>query len=703
MSYPEITITGLGAVTPLGNNIPENWNAVLNGEKAFSQITRFELKGLSYTIGGMISQKDIAAADIAARSVSEALDNAGLKAKDIALITGSNFGEKFESTPVNHYAVANAVTVQLGIGGLVASTSLSCSSGTAAIALAADWIKCGRAKAVAVVGVDVISLYSWSGLSSLRTISKEGIVRPFDPSRAGTVFAEGAAAVILEDYAFCTARNGKALALLTGWATGNNGFHLTAPPARAAGSRLVMQNALVSSGLTPDDIDFVTMHATGTKANDLTEAEAVTDIFGEKSTAVPVTAIKASSGHLLGAAGAFEAAMTVLALRESSVPPVAVKPAVDPAIPYLNLVTDKPLPLAAENAITNSAGFGGCNASLVVSKTSHQTNSPAPASAKGAVIISAGFISPLGIGFDEAQAAIEENEPAIFPAERIKPPEGATDEAGEIPPFEPSEILPSPKAFLDRQALLALAASSMAMRELDNTVDKNRFGISAGTSWGPVETQELFYSDCLNKGPRFVRPMLFPHTYANAAASIISIEWELRGTHCNFAGGDNASSFALTAALDALNLGECDRILTGGSESLSTTRWARGLQNKYRTTPPGEGAAFFVLEKDKGQKALGKVLGAGLSSISPEDAAEFAIKDSEIKHEDISAVYASCDIEGLSGFTGIPFKHPELLTGICDGASCAIQLAYALADNVTGNFLILTHEGNTYAALVTHK
>lgn len=699
----QIYITGLGAVTPLGADIHENWNAVLNAKTAFSTIKRFDLKGLSYTIGGIIPWNDISAADIAVKAVAEAFRNSGLEAKDAALITGSNFGEKFDITPVNHYAVAHAVISRLEIGGPAVSTSLSCSSGAAAIALAADWIKRKRAKAVAIAGVDIISLYSWSGLSSLRTISKEGVVRPFDPSRTGTVFAEGAAAIILEDAEFCAARGGKALATLSGWSTGNNGFHLTAPPARAVGSRHVMNNALLSAKLSPKDIGFITMHATGTKANDLTEAQAVTDLLGENTRSIPVTAIKASAGHLLGAAGAFEAAMTVMALRESSVPPVAVKPAPDPEIQTITPVTDTPLHISAENALTNSAGFGGCNASLVISKTVYPSRQNFFSSAKGAAIISAGFISPLGIGFEEARPAIAEGEPACFPVERIQPPENSSGEAGEVPPFEPAEILPSPKAFLDRQSLLALAASAMAMRDFNGHVDNDNFGISAGTSWGPVETQELFYADCLNKGPRFVRPVLFPHTYANAAASLISIEWELRGTHYNFAGGDNASSFAIIAALDALKLGECNRILAGGAESLSSTRWKSGLQTKYMTTPPGEGAAFFVLEKDSGQQALGKILGAGVSATSAEDAISLAIEDAGIKSEDISTVYASCDILGVNEFANTAIKHPESLTGICDGASCAVQLAYALADNITGKFVILTHEGNTYASIVATK
>lgn len=696
----EIFVTGLGAVTPLGAGIDENWNAVLNGKRAFSAISRFDLGGLSYTTGGLLPRGEVSAAGIASEAVAEALAGASLDPAGAALISGSNFGEKFESTPLNHYDVARETAKRCGTGGPVASISLSCSSGASAIALAADWIKCGRAKAVAVVGVDVISLYSWSGLASLRTISREGAVRPFDISRAGTVFAEGAAAIILEDAESCAARGGKALAVLSGWSTGNNGFHLTAPPPRAAGSLQVMQRALSEAGIAPEETGFITMHATGTKANDLTESEAVTDLIGDASASIPVTALKASAGHLLGAAGAFEAAMTVMALQNSLIPPVAVKPTPDPSIPPLQVVTDKPLPKNAESALTNSAGFGGCNASLVFTRPGRTLAAKAPSdSARGVAIVSAGFISPLGIGLEEAKAAIEEGEPAIFPVERFAPPEGTSGEAGEVPPFEPSEILPSPKAYLDRQSLLALGAAAIAMREAGPVADKTMFGISTGTSWGPVETQELFFADCLKKGPRFVRPMLFPHTYANAAASLISMEWELKGPHLSFAGGGNASSLAIIAALDSLRLGSCDRIIAGGSEALSATRWNAGKDTLFTAVPPGEGAAFFVLERDSGQPSLGKILGAGISAKNAEDAAELAIRDAGIEAADISAIYTSFNAGKVGGFKLARVVTPELLTGHCDGASCAVQLAYSLADHSTGLSLIMTHESGVYAAL----
>ncbi len=708
-------ITGLGARTPLGATMDENWQAVLGRRTAISLVDRFALGGLVCQRGGLVNGAGASDAGLATAfalaALREAVAQSGIGIGRLGLIAGSNFGET-DRIPCDHAGIARRLATALGLGGPIASLSLSCASGAAALALAGDWIACGRAEAVAVVGVDAISLCAWSGLCSLRTMARDALVKPFDIARGGTVFAEGACALILERASCAAARGATPLAELRGWATGNNGFHLTAPPSRAAGSLRVMRDALGAAGAAPSEIAFVSAHATATKANDLTEAQALEDLFGDRLPSLPVTAVKAASGHLLGAAGTFEAAIAVLSLREGSVPPLARTPARDPALPVLDLVTDAPRHLSGFLALTNSAGFGGCNAALILASPA----APAPRNAQKfeddrIAICSSGFLSALGIGTEEAAAAWIEGESACFPSPGLAAPASVADDtAGVVPPFAPEDILPSAKAYLDRQGLFALTAAALALRnERPGGIPSDRFGISHGTAWGPAETLARFWADCRDKGPRLVKPMLFPHTYANAAASLISIEWELRGFHANFAGGANASSFALAAAVDALRRQEADAILAGGSEALSPDRWTE--EAARADCPPGEGAAFFLLRRGAdiapGTRPLACLSGIGFAGGGDVNAAvSAALAEAGIVSQELARIFSS---------PGIPLPHlpgggadaaPEIvvaekMTGRCGGASAAIQLACALLDPPKAPFLILTaDEDGTCVALL---
>ena len=720
-TFPDkILVTGLGAFTPLGATMPENWRAVLEKRTAIAPVTRFDLGGIACQKGGVIDGADTASGGLATffatAAVREALIQSGASAEILGLITGSNFGEA-DHIPCDHSEIARRVAAALNLGGPIASLSLSCASGASAMAMAADWIACGRAEAVAVVGVDAISLCSWSGLCSLRTMARDAVVRPFDAARGGTVFAEGASCVVLERADAADARGASALAELRGWATGNNGFHLTAPPPRAAGSRRVMADAIAAAGAEPSQVDFVTAHATATKANDLTEAQALEDVFGQRLGEVPVTAVKAAAGHLLGAAGTFEAAITVLALRDRLIPPLARTPQPDPEIPALDLVTEAPRRHSGTLALTDSAGFGGCNAALVFASSAHDGGLAtcdmrlAARKRDRIAICSSGFVSALGIGSEEAEATWAEGESACLPSPGLPVPEGVADDtAGAVPPFEAETILPTAKAYLDRQSLFAMSAAALALRDVGaGIVEKERFGIAHGTAWGAAETLARFWADCREKGPRLVKPMLFPHTYANAAASLISMEWELRGFHANFAGGRNASSFALAAAVDALRRREADAVLAGGSEALSADRWA-ALAKLGGPCPPGEGAAFFLLRRAddmaEGERAFATIAGIGFSGRNDCDAAlRAALDEAGIGPADIGRVFVSPGIatppllERRAG--GAPrLTVPEEMTGSCGGASAAVQLACALLEPVEAPSVILTGDGTgTFVAM----
>lgn len=689
-----VAVAGLGAFTPLGRTIAENWKAVLEGRTAISGIQRFDLGGIACGKGGIVDAAEEGAAlavKMVTAALGEAIASSGVDIRGLGLVCGSNFGDG--SSGDGHAAIAKAAKERFGLGGPVASISLSCASGASAVALACEWIVAGYAPAVAVVGYDVITPVDWAGLCSLRTMAKDGVVLPFSAERGGTVFAEGAAAMILE--AVTDGADDRHVSVC-GWATGNNGFHLTAPSPRAAGSMNVMRRAMEMSGAEPEALAFVSAHGTGTRANDQTEAEAFCDLLGDRLRSVPVAAFKSSSGHLLGAAGVFEAAIAAMALREGIVPPVANVPDADPSIPPVALVTGSPKRISGGLALVNSAGFGGCNAALALVRNYGDFKSQisnlrwvSAGETNRIAIRSCGFLSALGIGIEEAEAVWSEGESALMDY-------GYGVALGRVPDFATATILPTAKAYLDRQCLLALSASALAMRDAGLSVASERFGVSFGTALGPSATAARFASDCMEKGLRLARPMLFPHTYANAAASLASIEWSLRGHHANFAGGPNASTFALIAAVDALRRGQCDAMLAGGAESFASNEAVDGA---------GEGAAVFTLAREadgcSGTAPLGHIIGTWIGGA---DAITSAVAEAGLSASDIAAAYVAPSLEDavhdMDGFRG-RVVYPSVMYGDTNGASGAMALATALIDSEEGPVLVATTDGTgTIAAIV---
>ncbi|MFZ4394008.1 MAG: beta-ketoacyl-[acyl-carrier-protein] synthase family protein [Kiritimatiellia bacterium] len=409
-THPQrIFVTGMGAITPLGFSVAETWRGLLAGTSAIGPLDLFDLGGMACTQAGQIRNFTPPAAilaagardrasSFAAAACLEALAQASVPQvpgvppvphvpsavpavpssfPPIALVTATNFGalDHGESALVGDApsaaaardlsagVTADRVAKALGLTGPRATLTLSCAAGAAGLAYAAGLIRHGRAERVLVVGYDAISRFAWSGLCALRTMTKD-CVRPFDLNRSGTIFTEGAAALLLESEASCHSRQGTPLVELVGWGTNNNGFHITAPAPRGAGSAQAMRQALARGGLLPEAIDHINAHGTGTKPNDATESQAIADVFGARAPHIPVTSIKSSLGHMLGAAGTIEAIAAVLSLREGVIPPTTHFETPDPEC-SVDLVANQPRTLKMRHVLSNSAGIGGCNAAVI--------------------------------------------------------------------------------------------------------------------------------------------------------------------------------------------------------------------------------------------------------------------------------------------------------------------------------------------------
>ena len=736
-----IAITGLGAVTPFGAGIDALWQALLRGDSAISDMDLFDLGGIACTKAGVIRsysppagfENGPRASGFAAGACLEALRQACLvndpaALAETALITASNFGDidvgeralipagqpghvADASRQCAHAAPAAALAAAFGLGGLRIPLSLSCSSGASAAATAANLIAAGRVKRVLIVGYDALSRFSWSGLCSLRTMTKD-VVRPFDINRAGTIFTEGAAALVLERADLCAARGATPLAMLSGWASGNNGHHMTAPAPRGAGSEHVMREALVRAGIATDAVDHINVHGTGTKPNDTTETQAIESVFGARSSTIPVTSVKGLLGHMLGAAGSVEIAVSVLSLLHGMIPPTGNLQAQDPECALDVVTSPRSLPLSC--VLSNSAGFGGCNAAVVLTSPTSDLRPPTsdlrpPTSV---LITGLGVVSALGADAEETRAALHEGEPALFPLSCFVLPEAVEPPTvGEAPPIDLAACGVAPKPYLDRASELFLAACGMAFQRADLNAEKLsalQAGVMSGTAWGCMGTAELFYSDYCLKGPRLVKPFLFPHAYSNTAVSLAAMEWSLKGPHENTASPTTASGIALVEAFDLIRAGQSRIIAAGGTEALSATA-LRARAAGGRTAPAGEAAAVLVLESEasacaRGVKPLGRLLGCGLAA-SAQEAAAAALAQAKIDSAAVAAVYVNAAAAAVAKtlFGDLPMVMPETLCGDVQGTTTALHLAFALLVEHAGAVLILTTDINTCVALVVTR
>lgn len=649
-----IAVTGLGIVSPLGNDIPTFWRRLCAGESGISELTRFDTGGFAYTRAGQVAdfaltgiltkyaESEDPATCFLLEAAAQAIAQAGLPGTvdpaRIAVVVATNFGGSSSGEGIFAHAAdpgaaapdtwhryqyqsgADAVAEAWGFCGPRQVLSLSCSSGAGALAAGADLIRTGRAKVVVAGGYDAISRFAWLGLSALKTITQDE-VRPFDLNRSGTIFSEGAGVIVLEDARHAADRGAAVLAELAGCSTNNNAFHLTAPAKAGEGSAQAIRAALADAGMRPDQIDHINMHGTGTNANDVTETQAVKAVLGAHAATVPVTSIKSSLGHMLGAAGSAEAIAAILTIADGVIPPTINYQTPDPECD-LDLVANSARQVAIDSVLSNSAGIGGCNAVVIFRKAGGIASSDGkgcPAPLRRVVITGLGPVSAIGIGrreFAEGLACGDDGitELTLFADERL-----AGLLVAELPEFALKDYFTKPKGYLDRATQLGFAAAVLALEDAGlppEAVGGPRHGIALGTAAGCLETAGKFFADFLAKGPRFVKPILFPHTYANTTISMLAIEYGLAGPHLAFASGLVSGAQAIVAAADQIRLGRADLMLAGGVEALSS-EWLSGLQADGQLSPGGSSRPGMCAPFDAGHN--GMVAGEGAAILVLEE------------------------------------------------------------------------------------
>lgn len=416
MQLKRVVITGLGALTPVGNSAPETWRALVNGENGIAPITAFdasqyktqfagEVKGFDPTT--VIDKKEVRRMDRYAQFsvcvADEALRDSGLDLEKedrsrVGVIWGSGMGglltteeqiidfAKGNGVPrFNPFMIPKAIpsiaaghiSIRFGLGGLSFSVSTACSSSSHAVASAFDQIRLGHADVLLTGGADADVTFSGiGGFSSMHALSTnnehpETASRPFSKSRDGFVLGEGAACLILEEYEHAKARGAKIYAEMVGEGMTSDAYHMTAPDPDGKGAERVMRLAIKDAGLQPEDIDYINTHGTSTPLGDVTELKAIQRVFGDHVYDMNLDSTKSMTGHLIGATGAVEAMACVMALKDGIIPPTINHDPedLDENIDYrINFTFDKAQKRDIRYALSNTFGFGGHNACLLFKK-----------------------------------------------------------------------------------------------------------------------------------------------------------------------------------------------------------------------------------------------------------------------------------------------------------------------------------------------
>ena len=414
MELRRVVVTGLGALTPIGNTKDEYWEALVSGKSGAAPITYFDTEKFktkfacelkNFTATDFIDRKLASRMDrftqYAMVASDEAIEDAKLDLDSIdklrvGVIWGAgiggletfqdevlNFGKGDGSPRFNPFFIPKMIadiapgniSIKNGFMGPNYTTVSACASSANAMIDALNYIRLGYCDVIVTGGSEAaVTMAGMGGFNAMHALSTrnespETASRPFDATRDGFVLGEGAGAIILEEYEHAKARGAKIYAELLGGGLSSDAYHMTAPHPDGIGVMAVMKNCLDNAGLKPEDVDHINTHGTSTPLGDVAELKAITEVFGEHAKTININSTKSMTGHLLGAAGAIEAIASILSMEHGIVPPTINHSVVDDNIdPELNLTLNKAQKRHVKVVMSNTFGFGGHNACVLFKK-----------------------------------------------------------------------------------------------------------------------------------------------------------------------------------------------------------------------------------------------------------------------------------------------------------------------------------------------
>ncbi|MDH6341809.1 3-oxoacyl-[acyl-carrier-protein] synthase II [Parabacteroides sp. PFB2-12] len=415
MELKRVVVTGLGAITPLGNTLSETWEGLINGKSGAGPITQFDASKFKTQFAcevrgfdplQIMDRKEARKCDryalLALKAAQDAVEDSKLDVENedkdrIGVIFAAGIGgiKTFEDEVMGYDAergprfnpffipkmiadiAAGQISMKYGFRGPNFATVSACASSTNSIADAFNYIRLGKANAIVTGGAEAtISIAAIGGFNAMNALSTrndepETASRPFSASRDGFVMGEGAGCLVLEEMEHAIARGAHIYCEVAGAGMSADAYHLTASHPEGLGAKLVMRNALSDAEMSPEEIDYINVHGTSTPVGDISEVKAIKDVFGEHAYKLNISSTKSMTGHLLGAAGAVEAIACIKAVEEDIVPPTInhVEGDEDPEIDYnMNYTFNKAQKRTVNVALSNTFGFGGHNACLIVKK-----------------------------------------------------------------------------------------------------------------------------------------------------------------------------------------------------------------------------------------------------------------------------------------------------------------------------------------------
>jgi 3-oxoacyl-[acyl-carrier-protein] synthase II len=414
MELKRVVVTGLGALTPIGNNIEEYWNGLVNGVSGAAPITHFNAEKFktqfacevkNFDVTDFINRKEARKMDKFAQyamvAADEAIEDANLDLEKInpdriGVIWGAGIGgiETFQNEVLNFASgdgtprfnpffipkmiadiAPGFISIKYGFRGPNFTTVSACASSANAIIDAFNYIRLGHADIFVTGGSEAAVVEAGvGGFNALHALSTRNdnptsASRPFDKNRDGFVLGEGAGALILEEYEHAIARGARIYAEVGGGGLSADAHHITAPHPEGLGAKNVMHNCLKDAGLMIDEVDAINVHGTSTPLGDVAEIKAILDVFGEHAYTININSTKSMTGHLLGAAGAIEAISSILSIKNGIVPPTINHTEKDDAIDgKLNLTLNQAQKRDVKVAMSNTFGFGGHNACVLFKK-----------------------------------------------------------------------------------------------------------------------------------------------------------------------------------------------------------------------------------------------------------------------------------------------------------------------------------------------
>jgi 3-oxoacyl-[acyl-carrier-protein] synthase II len=404
-----VVVTGLGAITPVGNDVESTWRAAVDGESGIDFIRSFDASGFPVRIaaevngfdpGSVAPPKEARRLDrnvlLALGAAKEAMADAGLNGFDparVGVVFGSAIGgflgimeqgdvlrERGPDRVSPHFlpnvlvdSASGQIAISLGLRGPNYAVVSACATGSHAVGEAAELIRRGDADAVLAGGTEAcMHPLILAGFCAMRGLAAEDehpprASRPFDATRAGFVIGEGAAVLILEELEAARARGATIYAEVVGYGASNDAYHMAAPDPASVGVSEMMRAALKRGGLEPEDVDYINAHGTSTPLGDLAETKAIKDVFGDHAYELAVSSTKSVMGHTFGAAGAIEAMMCVLAIRDGVLPPTINYETPDPECD-LDYVPNEARNADVKMALSNAMGLGGHNGCVILSR-----------------------------------------------------------------------------------------------------------------------------------------------------------------------------------------------------------------------------------------------------------------------------------------------------------------------------------------------